>query len=305
MKKIPVILDTDIGSDIDDTWALSLLLKSPELELKLVTTSTGDTIYRARIVAKLLDIAGRSDVTIGLGKSQPLYNKPQDRWVKDYPLNKYAGKINADGAEAIVDVVMNSQDPVTLISIGPLPTISAALRREPRIATKMRFVGMQGSIYRGYGGSATPTPEYNVVQDVSAAKIVFTAPWEMTITPLDTCGLVILDGELYQKVLANPDPVTRAVIENYRIWAGKRGRKGRRESQVKTSTLYDTVAIYLAFAEEFLETETLGVRISDQGETLVDSSAKKVKCAIRWKDLRAFKELLTSRLIERFFLPQR
>ena len=50
-RRIPVILDTDIGNDIDDTWALGQLLNSPELDLKLVLTSTGDTEYRARVAA--------------------------------------------------------------------------------------------------------------------------------------------------------------------------------------------------------------------------------------------------------------
>lgn len=305
VKKIPVILDTDIGSDIDDTWALAMLLRSPELDLKYVTTSTGDTTYRAQIVAKMLEIAGRSDVKIGLGESQALFNKPQARWVKDYPLTKYSGMVYEDGIGAMIDLIMKSQDLVTLIAIGPLPTIAAALQREPRIATKVRFVGMQGSIYQGYGGSSTPMPEYNVVQDVPAAKSVFTAEWAMTITPLDTCGLVILDGDLYQNVLASQDPLTRAVVENYQIWSGKQGRQGRRDFQVKSSTLYDTVAIYLAYAEELLEIETLGIRVSDHGETLVDPSAKQIRCATRWKNMQKFKEYLVSRLVDSHFIPPR
>ncbi|ACK41425.1 MULTISPECIES: nucleoside hydrolase [Dictyoglomus] len=59
MNKIPVILDTDIGTDMDDTWALAMLLNSPELDPKLITTVNGDTLYRAKLVAKLLKIAGK------------------------------------------------------------------------------------------------------------------------------------------------------------------------------------------------------------------------------------------------------
>jgi len=63
-KKTPVILDTDIGGDIDDTWALAMMLKSPELDVKLVVTATGDTTYRAKIVARMLEIGGRTDVPV-------------------------------------------------------------------------------------------------------------------------------------------------------------------------------------------------------------------------------------------------
>ena len=65
-RKIPVILDTDIGDDIDDTWALAMLLNSPELDLKLVVTEEGNTPSRAKIAARLLEIAGRTDVPVGI-----------------------------------------------------------------------------------------------------------------------------------------------------------------------------------------------------------------------------------------------
>ena len=64
--RIPVIFDTDIGDDIDDTWALCLLLKSPQLDLKLVTTTYGKAEYRAKIIARLLTVAKRTDIPVGL-----------------------------------------------------------------------------------------------------------------------------------------------------------------------------------------------------------------------------------------------
>lgn len=64
---IPVILDTDIGLDVDDVWALAHLLNCPELDIKLITTCTGDTTYRAALVAKMLEVAGRTDISIGVG----------------------------------------------------------------------------------------------------------------------------------------------------------------------------------------------------------------------------------------------
>jgi len=67
MTRIPVILDTDIGGDIDDTWALAMLLRSPEVEVKLVVTDTADTVYRARVAAKLLQAAGHAEIPVGIG----------------------------------------------------------------------------------------------------------------------------------------------------------------------------------------------------------------------------------------------
>jgi len=295
-KRIPVILDTDIGSDIDDTWALVMMLKSPELDLKLVVTDTGDTTYRARIVARLLEIAGRTDIPIGIGIARPEAPSSQAPWVEGYELSSYPGTVYEDGVEAIVETIMGSPEPITLVCIGPVPNIKAALEREPRIAERARFVGMHGSIRRGYDGSPQPVAEYNVARDPEACRVVFAAPWDVTITPLDTCGIVRLMGEKYQAVRDCEDPLIQALIENYRIWARNSEWAKEFDLDKESSVLFDTVAVYLAFSEELLVMEELGIRVTDDGRTLIDENAKRIRCATEWKDLAAFEDFLVHRL---------
>jgi len=177
-----VILDTDIGGDIDDTWALVMLLKSPELDCRLVTTCSGDTTYRATLVARLLEIAKRTDIPIGIGPAQKSDRRPQAEWVRDYDLSSFPGTVHADGAGALVAAVMSSPEPLTIVAIGPFTTIAAALRREPRIATRSRIVAMAGNITKPFGDATKAIPEFNVKIDVSALRAVFAAPWDMTIT---------------------------------------------------------------------------------------------------------------------------
>jgi inosine-uridine nucleoside N-ribohydrolase len=298
---IPVILDTDIGSDIDDTWALALLLRSPEVDLKLCVSDTGDTLYRAKLLARLLETAGRSDVTVGIGpamQDESWGARGQAAWVDDYDLARYPGKVAEDGIGAMIDAILNSPVPVTLVCIGPVPNIAAALQREPRIAHNARFVGMHGSLRTGYGTSTEVIPEYNVKLHPAACKAAFVAPWEVTITPLDTCGLIRLEGADYQRVLNSRDILTQAVIENYRIWNRARNDESGHalDPDSITSTLFDTVAAYLAFAEDLLVMETLGVRVDEEGYTRLDPEAKPIHCATAWKDLRAFENLLAERL---------
>ena len=154
-RRIPVILDTDIGTDIDDSWALAYLLRCPELDLKLVLTDTGDTRYRAKVAAKLLQLAGRSDVPVGIGRQGTMgaAERNLDPWARGYDLGKYPGGVREDGIGALIDTVMQSPEPVTIIAIGAVPNLADALSREPRIAAKCHFVGMQGSFDLGYGGS--------------------------------------------------------------------------------------------------------------------------------------------------------
>jgi inosine-uridine nucleoside N-ribohydrolase len=302
-SRIPVILDTDIGTDIDDTWALVMLLKSPELDLKLVTTDTGNTTYRARIVARLLEIAGRTDVPIGIGIEQNQADDgPQAPWVAGYGLSRYPGRVLQDGVGALVDTIMSSEKPITLIAIGPVPNVAAALAREPRIAERARFVGMHGSLRLGYGGAPEIAAEANVRGDPAACRTVLGARWDVTITPLDTCGLVQLKGEKYARVAASRDPLVQAVMENYRVWwrrcpwcrerhATEPGLPAR-----ESSTLFDTVAVYLAFSSDLLAMEDIGVRVTDDGHTLIDDSQKALRCATKWWDLAAFEDLLVQRL---------
>lgn len=295
-RGIPVILDTDIGTDIDDTWALALMLKSPELDVKLVVTDTGDTTSRAKIVARMLEVAGREDVPVGVGIPLESSSIPQARWIEGYELSDYAGRVYEDGVGAIVETIMGSPEPVTLVCIGPVPNVAAALAREPRIAQRARFVGMHGSVRLGYGGSRKVSAEYNVACYPQACKRAFAAPWDATITPLDTCGLVRLEGEKYRAVYECQDMLARAVIENYRIWAHDRERGERLNAESRSSVLFDTVAVYLAFSEEFLVMERLGIRVTDDGYTVIDEGARSVDCAMVWKNLPSFEDFLVQRL---------
>ncbi|MCX8036905.1 MAG: nucleoside hydrolase [Candidatus Sumerlaeia bacterium] len=297
VKPIPVILDTDIGDDIDDTWALGLLLKSPEFDVKLVVGDQGKAAYRAALIAKLLERAGRTDIPVGVGLDvNAKGGGRQSDWIKDYDLKKYPGKVYSDGVQAIIDTIMQSPERVTLICIGPVPNIAAALEREPKIAERARFVGMHGSVRRGYGGSKDISAEYNVRADAKACQKVFTAPWEMTITPLDTCGLVVLQGEKYAAVRDSKDPIASAIIENYRIWIQNMKDRKPGDADVRSSVLFDTVAVYLGFSEDLVKIETLGIRVTDDGYTRIDPTAKQVRAATEWKDMGAFEDLLVKRL---------
>jgi inosine-uridine nucleoside N-ribohydrolase len=309
--RIPVIFDTDICDDIDDTWALALLLESPEFDIKLITTEVGNTVSKAKTVAKFLETVGRTDIPIGIGVQQHEGHHRQDAWAKDYELSSYPGTIHRDGVQALIDTVMKSRKPVKVVAVGPLPNIAAALEREPRIAQKAEFVGMHGSVRLGYGGSATISAEYNVRASAKEAQKVFTAPWNITITPLDTCGVVQLKGQKYQAVLKRNSPLTRALIENYRAWYRQgvlNEKKDLSEAELNkrvdqklnssSSTLFDTVAIYLAMSTDLVKMEKLPIRVTDDGYTRIDQGAKVINCATEWKDLGAFEDFLVGRLIK-------
>jgi len=298
--KIPVIFDTDIGSDIDDTWALAMLLRSPELHPILITTESENTTYRAKIVAKMLERVKRIDIPIGIGIHLSDETGRQSAWVENYDLKRYPGIIYEDGVKALIETIMKASKPVTLICTGPLTNIASALEIEPRIVEKARFVGMHGCLRRsppGYGGGKGGiVAEYNVRADPKASQKVFSAPWDITITPLDTCGFVMLRGEKYQTVRKCSDSLVQDLMENYKIWLRSMGGNWLEKFETRSSILFDTVAVYLAFSDDLLVIEDHGVRVTDEGYTIIDEDAQTIHCAVEWKDLPAFEDLIIERL---------
>lgn len=295
-KPIPVVLDTDIGSDVDDTWALAYLLKCPELDLKMVLCCTADTHYRGRLAAKFLDVCGRADVPVGLGPRGDSCHEYQKPWIGDYDFSDYPGTIHEDGIQAFINMVHASEVPVTLIAAGALPNIQEALRRDPSIAGKVRFVGMHGSIDKGYGPE--PSAEANVKVNVPAFRDVHKAPWlSFEITPLDTCGCIVLDGERYEKLKASDSPMVKALLENYRIWADLVTWMEVDYFEERSSVLFDTVAVYMAFAHDFLEMVEVPITVTEDGFTRRDPAGIPTQVALRWKDLEGFYDHLTERLL--------
>ena len=290
-QRPPVILDTDIGGDIDDTWALCMLLGlAGRVDLKLITTATGDAPERARLVAKILERAGRTEIPVGVGTTTAEYTPNQAAWLGDWEPSGYAGEILADGVAAMVDAVKACPGKMTIVAIGPQTNLAEALRRDPSIAAKARVVAMGGSVYRGHG---EPEAEYNIRADVAAARAVLAAPWEVTLAPLDSCGDLILRGENYLAVENSPATLAKIVIENYDTWV----HRGRHPADA-SSVLFDTLAVYLAFDERFCRMETVNISIDDPGHTLPDEAGSPVRCALGWHDREAFERLLVNALVD-------
>ena len=146
-----VVLDTDIGTDVDDALALSVLLGSPEIDLVAVTTVYGDTLLRARMVTRLLALADRTDVAVRAG----LRETPTGRDIY------WAGHEGATMADLDSEVVVDADDPtaairllvdtvrgnpgkVTVLAVGPLTNIGAAITLDPAFATDVAEIAIMG-----------------------------------------------------------------------------------------------------------------------------------------------------------------
>jgi len=206
---LPVILDTDIGDDIDDTWALAMLLGMPQLDLKLIVTDYGNTPERTRLTAKILERVGRTDIPIATGIKTGDTPLTVSDWVGDFNLANYQGKVYQDGIRALVDTINAHTQTVTLITIGPVPNIQEALRRDPGITQRARVVCTGGRIYKGFENGGTPAADWNVRADPAAWQALVAAPWEITASPLDGSEEIVLRGRRFAQVAASDHPLAR------------------------------------------------------------------------------------------------
>ncbi len=286
-ERVPVILDTDLGDDIDDTWALAMMLGTPTIDLKLIVTASEDTETKTRLTARILQDMGRTDIDLGTGVKTSDRELNQVKYLDGFDYNKYPGRVYADGVARMIEIIEASDDVITICVIGPQTNIKAALERSPDIAKKARIVSMAGSVYVGYNGAAKPQPEWNVFKDIEASKAVFAAPWDITIAPLDICGTLRMTGDDYKAVADSDNPLAKTTIANYTIWKNR-----DKYPAGESSVLFDTVAVYLCTSDALCETKTINLSIDEKGNTVPDESGRPVRCALKWKDEAAFKKVL-------------
>lgn len=298
-----VILDTDIGGDIDDTWALGVLLNSPELELKAITTVSGDTRYRGAICAKMLRIAGHKPVPIGLGpvKEKKSYFQPQGEWLDKPVPEADLACFTEDAVQLITDTVNASPEPVTLLAIGPFSNLAELVRRSPETAKKIDLILLGGSVYKAYFGKEGHCREYNIIHDLAASRTVFQAQWHsFTISPLDTCGDIYLRGDHYRKLLDSDSTLCHAVLDNYFIWKNARRHLKNDppcDPAIESSLICDTAVVALAVRPDLAEFRMIPLSVSDNGETLVDEQhGNMIDVAVSWRDREALYAFLTERL---------
>lgn len=253
--RIPILLDTDIGTDIDDAFALALILASPELELLGVTTVAGDTHARARLAAKLLSEAGRADVPVVAGepgKAQPI---DQTRWADGFT----SPQLHAEKAvDFMRREIARRPGEITLVAIGELTNVAALLSGDPSLGRKVkRMVLMGGSVERGYGSNSKPDAEWNIKSNPAAAQTVFSSGVPILMVPLDVTAMLQLDAAGRHRVFTHLTPLTNALTILYHLWGNE------------TPTLFDPMAVAMLIDSTLCQTRDLAIEVDSQGFTRV------------------------------------
>ena len=292
---IPVILDTDIGDDIDDALALSFALQSPELKLLAVTTVLQDREGRASLVWKILSLYGRTDIPVGTGAEQPLIAPARTGKVRQVEALGESDHIPSGtmraGIQLIVDTCLNANGKVTILAIGPATNIALALRAEPRIKEKIeRIVLMNGLFFK-------PGLEYNTKTDPEASAIVYGSGVPVTAVGLDVTMQCKLTAPDLQRIEQSRLPRAQFLYKLIRIWIGG--------NDDKLPVLHDPLAVGVTFrpglvsvATGLVQVETHGVPNLTYGMTLLRRDANGAILVAEEVSSRDFIELFLDRVLQ-------
>ncbi len=270
-----VIIDTDPG--VDDALALLLAMRSPELKIEGITPVAGNVPLELGLpnALRMVEIAGRADIPVAPGAKAPLLRRLVTATYA-HGENGLGGAVFPDpktkpiaepAAEFIRRIVRKYPGEVTLIPIGPLTNIAAALSPDTELAGMVRGIVLMGGSLSG--GNITPAAEFNIYVDPEAARIVFQSGVPITMVGLDATRKTSLTEEHVRRLEAAQNPVSQA--------AAKIGRSAithnRERGFLVGPNMHDSLAVaafldpsILTFKEYYVDVEVYGELTA--GETL-------------------------------------
>jgi len=261
-----VIIDTDIGDDIDDAFAIALALQSPEVKVVGITTAWGNTPLRTRLVLRFLRDTGHAEIPVATGPE-----KYPAKGTLTFSQSNYAEREPVDAkspsaVDFLLDQIRKHPGEITLVAIGPETNLGAAFEKEPNTFRKLkRIVLMGGSVYRGYdpipypAAPSKPTPEWNILCDAPAAGKVFTSGVPLYVMPLDSTQIKFEELER-ARLFSVGSPLTDALTVLYHQWAFK--------THQQTPTLFDAVAVGYAIRPDLCPTTPLQLQVGSDGATI-------------------------------------
>jgi len=209
----PIIMDVDVG--VDDALAIMLAVRSPELDLRAITTVSGNVhVDKTSVNAlKVLEAMGAFGIPVAKGAAKPILRDleiAEDFHGKDGlgDSNIALPKLQLDKRHAVdllIQETATHPKQMTVVATGPLTNIATAILREPRFAENVQQLVIMGGAYGvtiyGYGNS-NPAAEFNIYVDPEAASVVFKSGIPLTAVGLDTTTdpKATLTKELYRQI---------------------------------------------------------------------------------------------------------
>lgn len=303
--KQKIIFDCDLAGDVDDAYAVALVLASPEFEVLGLVMDHGHTPGRARVACRLLWETGRTDIPVVVGRHTPgVVGQDKDpagpshqfAWAEGFDQIKPSEE---NAADFIIRNLRKYPGEVILFTVGPVPNMQDVIKKDPgALKLAQKVVSMFGSFSMGYGGGPIPDAEWNVRADVQSSQMFVNSGADLVFAGLDITTLVKLNEDNRMRLLLRQSPLTDALSGLYTLW--------RYEGYAQPDpTLFDVVAVGMVLWPDLFSTRKAHVRVTDEGYTVLDES-KPPNCEIGMTiNKKAFIERIMERYLKQNLHPDR
>lgn len=295
-QKQKVIIDTDIAGDIDDAYALALILKSEEFEVLGVTLVDNDQELRAKVAGKLLQITGNSDIPVVFGnsirKDEGITKYLQQvLWAEDFDKTKI---IVQKADDFIIEQINKYPGEVIIFAVGPVSNMADVIKKDSSALQKTKAIySMFGSFYRHGYKKYVPKAEYNVRVDVVSSQLFIKSNADITLSPLDITLDARLETEYLNQIKNHNSELSDALYELTNLW-----------SKNKTATLHDVVAVGSYIWPDLFYFRKAHVKILESSFSVIDES-KDPNCRIALAFLSDnHKNIFLQRVVDRLILDK-
>jgi len=248
---IHIMLDTDIGDDIDDALALAMILNSDELDLLGVTTVHGEVDIRSQLAARILHVADKGNIPVAAGIGKPFASEPRLSFIKGQakildgiPPYKLDSR---DGVTLLADMARQCAGQLTLVGIGPLTNIALFVKNHSDYLPLLRELVIMG------GNVHSNSTEYNIAMDPEAAQIVFHSGIPMRVVPFNITESCKMGDTIIEALFADQRPLQSII--------GQLVDKWQTFCNLTYPVLHDPLAIGCLIAPELYTFESFDVDV--------------------------------------------
>ena len=265
--RIPILFDTALGSDLDQGFALALMLASPEFDPRGVTTVCADANVRALMACRFLTMTGRRAIPVAAGAgpqpARPITPNGQYRYYyhPDVLFNRTTRPAKESAVEFLYNRLKAQPGKITIVAAGPLTNIARLIADKPDSkAWIKRIVVVGGSIQE-------PAPEANLRADIDAARTVFASGVPLVVVPREVTAKLLLDDDGLRRVFA---PVTTLSLQLETL---------HQLADEKNPGLAAVLAVALCLDVRFASFEDLAIEIDKEGVTRVTKGKPNARVA--------------------------
>jgi purine nucleosidase len=255
IERVPILLDTDIGTNIDDPFALALVLASPELELRGVSTVSGNTQQRAMMLSRFLTMTGRRQTPVAVGADpQParaIGSQYQYYYHPDVLFNRTTKPVKESAVEFLHGRLTGQPNKVSILATGPLTNLARLLKEKPDAKRLIKQIVWTG----GSLASDAREPEANAGADASAAKTVLASGVPLVLVPANVTASLHLSAGDVKRIFAPKTALSLQVECLYQLWDQEK------------PPLADVLSAAICIDDRFVTLQEKCIEVDDKGMT--------------------------------------